>query len=178
MLCSRCVPYPLSIDKIRAPYLMEGQVEAAIYALKYRNLRAIAPTLGEFLAKWLESSRVPGGLLVPIPLHWRRHRVRGYNQSELLAKEMGKRIGLPVRTDLLVRTRDSAPQVSLSNPEDRTRNVEGSFQCKADVRGLRIILVDDVVTTGSTMSACALPLKAAGASSVWGVAIARTSYRV
>ena len=178
VLCSRCVLYPLSIDKIRAPYLMEGQVEAAIYALKYRNLRAIAPTLGELLAKWLESSRVPGDLLVPIPLHWRRHRVRGYNQSELLAKEMGKRSGLPVRTDLLVRTRDSAPQVSLSNPEDRARNVEGSFQCKADVRGLRIILVDDVVTTGSTMSACALPLKAAGASSVWGVAIARTSYRV
>ncbi len=77
----------------------------------------------------------------------------------------------------LARVRDSVPQVSLSSRPDRARNVEGGFRCVGDVRGARVVLVDDVVTTGSTMSACAEALKSAGARSVWGIALARQPYR-
>ena len=175
-LCGECAAAPPAIDGIRAPYLMEGALREGIHALKYRNLRAATPTLGGLLGRWLQSSRIPGELLVPVPLHKRRMRDRGYNQSALLAKEVANRTGLPVAQDVLVRTKDTPPQVSLSHTE-RVRNVEGSFACVGNVRGKRIILVDDVVTTGSTMSACGTSLRAGGASSVWGVALAREGHR-
>ena len=82
-------------------------------------------------------------------------------------------MGLPVMEDILVRTRDTPPQVSLSSHEERARNVEGSFVCTGKAQGLKFLLVDDVVTTGSTVSACASALKAGGATSVWGMALAR-----
>ncbi len=110
--------------------------------------------------------------MVPVPLHKRRLRMRGYNQSALLAKEVARRTGLAVAEELIVRTRDTQPQVSLSH-EERIRNVEGSFGCNGGAYGGNFILVDDVVTTGSTLLACATALKASGASSVWGIALAR-----
>ena len=164
---------PLSIRGIRAPYLMEGAVREAVHALKYRGVRAVAPALGEHMARWFEQTGVRGDLIVPVPLHKRRLRDRGYNQSSLLARELSKRTGLPVGEDVLERTRDTLPQVSLSSRVERARNVEGSFRCIGEVAGRKILLVDDVVTTGSTMSACASALSAAGAGSVWGLALAR-----
>ena len=151
---------------------MDGTVREAIHSLKYRNLRAVAPILGQLLARYMESVTVPGAVLVPVPLHKRRLRDRGYNQSELLAKEVGKRMCLPVMDALIIRTRNTPPQVSLSL-EERMRNVEGSFACVGNAQGQRFIVVDDVVTTGSTVSACAAVLKAGGAESAWGLALAR-----
>lgn len=153
--------------------MLEGVVRDAIHDLKYRNLRAAAPCLGRLLARWLESARVPGEVLVPVPLHRRRLRERGYNQSAMLAREVGKATGLPLVEGALLRVRDSVPQVSLSSRQERARNVDGSFRCGPRMDGAGIILVDDVVTTGSTMSACAEALKSAGASAVWGIALAR-----
>ena len=107
---------------------MESAIREAIHGLKYRNLRAAAASLGEILSSWLEANPLPGDALIPVPLHKRRLRGRGYNQSALLAKEVGKRTCLPVMDDLLIRTRDTRPQISLSR-EDRSLNVEGSFEC-------------------------------------------------
>ena len=171
-LCRLCATKLPAIDGIRAPFLMEGTLREAIHSLKYRNLRAAAPTLGQLLAQYMESITVLGDVLVPVPLHKRRLRDRGYNQSELLAKEVGKRMCLPVMEALIIRTRNTPPQVSLSW-EDRIQNVEGSFACVGNAQGQRLIVVDDVVTTGSTVSACAAVLKAGGAESVWGLALAR-----
>ena len=170
--CSACRHSLPATDGIRAPYLMEGAIRRGILDLKYRNLRSAAPTLGRLLGQWLGSNRVPGEALVPVPLHRRRMRDRGYNQSALLAKELGMLIQMPVAPGVLVRTRDTPPQVSLPR-EERIRNVEGSFACPEKVDGQSFILVDDVVTTGSTLSACAAALKASGANSVWGIALAR-----
>ena len=175
-LCSQCATAPPALDGIRAPFLMEGAIREAVHSLKYRNLRAAAPTLGRLLAQWLKSTPLSGEVLVPVPLHKRRLRVRGYNQSALLAKEVAKSTGLPMKEDLLIRTRDTPPQVSLSLQE-RIGNVEGSFELARDGRGLKIILVDDVVTTGSTLSACGTALRAGGADSVWGLALAREGHR-
>ncbi len=151
---------------------MDGGVRDIVFDLKYRGIRALAPDMGELLARHLESSRLAADLIVPVPLHRRRERERGYNQAALLAYELGRRTGLPV-VPALGRTEDTPPQVAMVGLEKRRANIEGVFECVADVRDRRVLLIDDVVTTGSTMGACAAPLKAAGASKVWGLAFAR-----
>ena len=101
-----------------------------VHSLKYRNLRASAPDMGRLLAGYLESHPVPADLLVPVPLHWWRERERGYNQSELLARELSMRAGIPVEAGVLRRTRNTPPQVSIESHEERRRSVEGAFECR------------------------------------------------
>ncbi len=125
------------------------------------------------LAQHLASNPMPGNTRVPVPLHPRRLRSRGYNQAALLAHEIAKLTELRVGEGLLVRTKDTPPQVAATSRAQRRANVEGSFQCVGSTDGLRVILIDDVATTGSTLSACAAELRAAGALSVWGLALAR-----
>ena len=171
--CRWCSETPPAVDGIRSPFLMEGIVQEAIHALKYRGLRVLAPELGVLLSQYLESNPLPAELIVPVPLHRRRLRSRGYNQAALLAQELGKRSGLPVDDSLLVRSMDSPPQVAAADREQRRSNVSGSFQCVAAVPYRTILLIDDVATTGSTLSACAAALKDAGANQVWGLTLAR-----
>ena len=154
---------------------MEGTIRESIHRLKYNNLRAIAPTLGELLADFLASQQVPGQVLVPVPMHPRRERQRGYNQAHLLAKEAGSRLGIPVVPRILSRIGNTPPQAKSPGVEERRANVRGSFRCLHPflANGLEVILVDDVCTTGATLEACAMALKRAGAISVWGVTLAR-----
>ena len=170
--CSSCQEWPPPYDRITAPYLMDGGVRDIVFELKYRDIRALAPDVGELMAHHLESARLSPDVIVPVPLHRRRERERGYNQAMLLARELGKRTGLPVE-EALRRTEDTPPQVAMVGLDRRRANIEGAFECVADASGRRVLLVDDVVTTGSTMGACAAPLKTAGASRVWGLAFAR-----
>ena len=111
--------------------------------------------------------------LVPVPLHPRQLRRRGYNQAALLAKEVGRRLDIPVEETYLRRHRWSGPQVRVADYESRWANVAYAFQCDADVQGKTLLLVDDVMTTGSTMHSAASTLKAAGAESVWALTLAR-----
>ncbi len=113
-------------------------------------------------------------VLVPVPLHSRRLRERGYNQSALLAAEVGKRNCLPVVADSLVRLRHTKAQVKTADAEERQRNLAGAFGCRnTKLAGKRVLVVDDVCTTGATLNSCATALRAAGATSVWGLALAR-----
>ena len=171
--CSWCQNFPPSYEAIAAPYLMDGAVRDLVHSLKYENLRASAPDMGRLMARNLARRQISADVLAPVPLHRRRERQRGYNQSLLLAREIAVATGVPARDGLLVRTLDTPPQVSMSGHEKRRRNIEGAFECAGDVSGLKVLLIDDVVTTGATMEACARPLKAAGARSVSGLAFAR-----
>jgi ComF family protein len=100
-------------------------------------------------------------------------RERGYNQSDLVAEELGKHIGLPVIEDCLVRVREAQPQVRAVDVEERRRNVADAFVCRDEsVSGKRIILIDDVCTSGATLESCAAALKNKGATSVWGLTLA------
>ena len=172
-LCRTCRADPLQIGGIRAPYRMEGAVRKAIHALKYQGVRAVAPTLGQLLASFLVREGLEGDLLVPVPLHSKRERQRGYNQSLLLAQAVGDATGLAVEPRALTRVTSVPSQVSLRAEERRT-NVAGGFRAKhGSVSGRRILVIDDVCTTGATLEACALSLKEAGAVSVWGLALAR-----
>ena len=173
--CPDCQENPPDIDGIRAPYLFEEPLRDAVHSLKYKGWKAAAPVLGGLLAGYLEHHKLPGHVLVPVPLHNRRLRSRGYNQSHLLAKEAGKLLELPVRDDLLKRANDSPPQVEARTREQRRANVAEIFVSTADVKGMSVLLVDDVATTGSTLFACAAALKEAGAASVWGLVLARDS---
>jgi ComF family protein len=146
----------------------------AVHELKYRNLKAISPCLAELLADYLMSNPMPGEVLVGVPLHPRRLRERGYNQSSLLARELGKRVALPVIEDSLIRVKQSRPQVRAVDVEERRRNVADAFACRDDkLGGKQVILIDDVCTSGATLESCAAALKDKGARSVWGLTLAR-----
>ena len=172
--CPACARTPLSIEGIRSPFLMEGLVRECVHHLKYRNLRALARPLGRLLADYLESSPLPADALVPVPLHRRRLRERGYNQAALLAREVARGTGLSLVDGSLVRRRDTPAQARSGSAAERRGNVEGAFACRdGRLKGKRVLLIDDVCTTGATLDACARALKEAGALSAWGLTLAR-----
>ncbi len=171
-LCRFCEDEPPKIDGIRSPFRFDGLVKDAIYQLKYKNLKAIAHPLAQLMSEYLEDNPLPSDVLVPVPLHQRRIRERGYNQCSLLAGELGGLISLPVVSDSLVRKVNTPPQTRMS-AEERKRNVSGAFSCGGRLRDKAVILIDDVSTTGATLESCAIALKEAGALSVWGFALAR-----
>jgi ComF family protein len=173
-LCPGCASWQATIDGIRAPFRFEGLVRTAIHQLKYRNLRALSKTLAGFLGDYLDASPLPAAVLVPVPIHDQRLRERGYNQSRLLAQELSKLSGLPLVADCLIRKRPAPPQARTGTVAERRSNVAGAFACRDQrLESEAVLLIDDVATSGATLDACAAALKEAGASSVWGLTLAR-----
>lgn len=172
-ICRWCGQSPPGFDSLRSPFRFEGPVRDAIHRLKYKGERASAGLLAGLMAEYLKGSPVPADALVPTPLHPLRLRSRGYNQSALLAREIGKRLNLSVREDLLIRVRNPRPQVEAQSQQERRDNVADNFACQTDAAGLTLLLIDDVATTGSTLSECATALKAAGAARVHALTLAR-----
>ena len=117
----------------------------------------------------------PVDVIVPVPLHPSRLHERGYNQAELIAKPLARKLRLPLGPYLLVRTRPRPPRLLLSRREERWLTVRGAYEMRkgARVDNLRVLLIDDVFTTGATLDACARVLKKAGAKSVIGLTVAR-----
>jgi len=153
--------------------LYAGPLAAAVRALKYQNRRGLARPLADLLVLGPLSDLPAPGVIVPVPLHPSRQRLRGYNQSALLAAELGTRLGVRDFPGALIRVRPTAPQVGL-DAAARRENVRDAFRCPdpAVVRGLTVWLVDDVVTTGATVTEAARVLRRAGARQVWAVAVA------
>jgi len=173
ILCANCVSWPAAIDGIRSPFQFHGVMRKAIHQLKYGNLRAIAEPLAGLLSNCLTNHCLPSEVLVPVPLHSKRLRERGYNQSELLARELAKLTGLPVVDGYLVRERLAPPQAKTQNVKERRENVAGAFTCRDHwLKDSQVLLVDDVTTSGATLDSCAAALKGAGAATVWGLVLA------
>ena len=163
----------MDIDGIRSPFRFDGAIRQAIHQLKYRNLRALAQPLAKLLSDYLTNNAVPGEILVPVPLHQKRLRERGYNQSSLLAHELGRLTDLPVVDDCLIRQRHAFPQTKASTMDERWSNVGGAFACRDHrLRGNPVLLIDGVSTSGATLDACTVVLKAGGATMVWGLVLA------
>ena len=155
-------------------FRFEGLAREAVHQLKYKNIRCLAAPLAGEMACYLGHNPLPADLIIPVPLHLKRLRERGYNQSELVAAQLGTVLGLEVDHTSLKRVLDTRPQVSMARAVHRRKNMAGAFQCQEGTVHLRrILLIDDVATSGATISNCALSLKKAGASSVWGLTIAR-----
>jgi len=177
MLCQNCRHRPGLIDGIRSPFRFEEGIRKAVHELKYKHLRALSFCLAELLAEYLEKHNLPGEILVSVPLHPRRLRERGYNQSLLISTDLGKLIAMPVLDSCLARVKEVQPQVKTATVEERWSNVINAFTCHNDeVNGKRVILIDDVCTSGATLESCAVALKEQGAVSVWGLTIARETY--
>jgi ComF family protein len=153
-----------------------GSLRVVIHELKYRGRRRAATQLADRLDRDPRVRQVMSGadVLVPVPLHPRRRRERGFNQAELLAAELGRRAALPMSAGTLVRRTDTASQAGLSAARRRA-NVAGAFAVRhrSRVSGRVIVLIDDVYTTGATARACARALRAAGAAEVRLVTVAR-----
>jgi ComF family protein len=173
ILCDDCRDTPAPIDGIRAPFIFEGIVRQAVHELKYRNLRALAPTMAGWLYDYLVENPIPADVLVPVPLHQKRLRDRGYNQSALLAIELGKLSGLPVAEKGLIRRHYAAPQARSAGINERQKNVADAFSCPDNrFQEKRVLLIDDVSTSGATLNACAASLKVGGVAQVWGLVMA------
>jgi ComF family protein len=158
---------------VRAAFAYQGAARTAVLTLKFKSGRYLAPLMGELLRAQLAARPVQADVVVPVPLAPRRLQQRGFNQARLLADEIAGAVRGSVLPDALSRT-DRPAQQTLPAAE-RLMNLQGAFTCPraADVRNRRVLLVDDVVTTGSTLSACAEALADAGASRISGLAFAR-----
>lgn len=172
--CARCVRRPLPLTTIHAPYRFGAQLAAALRRLKFHGRRDVARTLAPLIRPALRRAAGDHDIVLPVPLHWRRAAVRGFNQSQLLLAHAGA--GLPLAAPVLRRPRATRPQPGLDRAA-RASNLAGAFVVPraygGTIEGRRVLVFDDVVTTGATMAACARALLEAGATSVAGFAVAR-----
>jgi len=154
----------------------EDELRELIHLFKYGRVQTLAKPLGRLLAVALPREQ-EFDMIVPMPLHWRKRWQRGFNQSALLASEIGRRANIPVKSALR-RIRPTAAQAGLTNAKRRL-NVSGAFRARkrAALAGKRVLLVDDVLTTGATAASCARALKIAGARQVTLLTLARVDRR-
>ncbi len=161
------------LDEVRviASGAHEGILQEAVQGLKYHGLRALAIPLGARVAQAVGSTGQPFDVVIAVPTPPQRLRMRGYNQAQLIAEVTAQRLGLPCLNDALIRVRETRSQVGLTRAE-RRQNVSGAFVADAEqVRGLRVLIVDDVCTTGATLAACASALREAHARAVMAATV-------
>lgn len=175
-LCFACRRGVYAFDCARSYGSYNDEMARAISLLKYDRVTRLggwfASRLEEVISR--EAQLFAADVVVPVPLHPARRRERGYNQAELIARPLAKKLHLPLRAYLLVRTKPRPPRLLLSRRE-RWESVRGAYEMRkgAQVDKLRVLLIDDVCTTGATLDACARALKRAGAKSVIGLTVAR-----
>ena len=164
-----------SLSRLRSAVAYEGPAEAAIHRFKYEGWRRLAAPLAQLVAERLVVEGLGARCVVPVPLHRERLRQRGFNQADLLARELRRRLVIFEPGGKLVRTRPTPPQVG----HDRLRrfeNVRDAFEWHGpDLSGEAMLLIDDVATTGATLDSCAKALHDAGSGAVTGVSVARVT---
>ena len=168
--CERCDAWGDAIDHARSAFQYEGAIRTMIHLMKYDGQRARAEWCGGALATIVCLHDSPIDVLVPVPLHRAKERARGFNQSWLIARHLATHVEIEA-VDALVRIRETRSQVQLDAGQ-RRENVRGAFVARRQLRGMRVLLVDDVLTTGSTLVECALACRKAGAESVCAVTVA------
>ena len=172
-LCSDCRRRRRSFRRSAAAFGYNEAARESVARFKYHGRQSYARTYAEeiWALRKEEILSFRADALIPVPIHRARLLKRGYNQAELLAEELSKLSGIPLRRDVLFRLKKTAAQKALS-PEARVRNLSGAFSVKGPVKGLRtVILVDDIFTTGATLEACTRVLLAAGIRTVYGVTL-------
>ena len=174
--CPTCVADPPPYDYARSAAIFEGALREALHALKFSGKRALARPLGDLAAEHCVATLVEKiEAVVPVPLAREREHERGFNQAELLARRVARRLGVPARPRWLVRVRATRPQSDLAAAERRA-NVRGAFRAGPDVAGRHVLVVDDVLTTGATLGECAQALRAGGARRVGVLTVARVPH--
>jgi ComF family protein len=172
-VCLACRRVPPAFDQALSVGYFEGSLREAIHQFKYRPCRSLGRPLGEWMATKVRLvSDID--IILPVPLHSKRLKERGFNQALLLAYQMSETYHIPLSCDNLYRVRRTRPQVELTG-EERIKNVAGAFALRrpGDITDRRVIIVDDVFTTGATMNECAAVLKKSGAARVTALTLAR-----
>jgi ComF family protein len=172
--CTSCRHSVSPLNQMRAPLYYGEPTSSLIHQFKYEGYYSLAGRFADLMAGSWPEWDTPPDLIVPIPLHKKRQRRRGYNQSALLARPLAQVRGLDYNDGILLRVRHTVPQVGLG-PEERMLNVHEAFEATGDVQGRHILLIDDVLTTGATMRSAAGTLKSKGAASVSAYCLARVS---
>jgi ComF family protein len=171
--CRGCIEEPPAFVWARAAAHYAGPLRDALHAFKFGRKRALARPLAELVLEQYEADVARGfAALVPVPLAAEREHERGFNQAELLADWLARSLGVPVKSRWLSRTRATPPQSELGATARRA-NVRGAFTAAPAVRGLDVIVVDDVFTTGATVAECCRALRTAGARRVGVLTVAR-----
>lgn len=170
--CASCLQHPPAFARARVPFVYAFPVNRLLHRLKYQDVRCHARLLGELAGRTLRRVRRLPQAIVPVPLHRRRLRTRGFNQAEEIAAFVGRASGVPIRRTLCVRCRDTPPLWPLSATE-RRKLLAGAFDC-AERPPARVAVFDDILTTGATADALARVLLRAGAQEVEVWAIARS----
>ena len=165
---SRPTTPPLHGLLATAPH--SGLLQTYVQQLKYEQATQLAVPLGRRLAHCIHRADVTFDTVIAVPLHVHRERERGYNQSKLLAQVVAKLLGKTDSSAQVVRSQDTRPQVGL-NRAQRQVNVDGAFRASTSLQGQRVVLIDDVYTTGATLQACANALAAVGVASVYGLTV-------
>lgn len=176
LLSMQAIADPPAYHRARAVVRYDGVARTLVHALKYGDRLELAPAMGRWMAASGKELLDGADAVVPVPLHWRRLWARRFNQSAALAKVIAREAELPIIDDGLRRVKATAQQVGLSQAE-RARNVQGAFRVAPASRhlivGRRVVLVDDVLTSGATADACARALLRAGATQVDALVFAR-----
>ncbi len=171
--CADCIRKEHEYIRGRALYEYESAA-LSIYRFKYGGRREYAPFYGEQVAEYLGDfvRSIQPDALIPIPLHKKRKNARGYNQAELLAQAIGEGLGVPVYTEILVREKNTAP-LKYENPEERQNNLKKAFNIRQnDVKLEKVVLIDDIYTTGCTIDEAARTLKTVGVKEIYFIALA------
>jgi ComF family protein len=176
ILSMQAIADPPAYDRARAAVRYDDVARMLVHQLKYQDRTDLAPTMGRWMARAGQELLAGADILVPVPLHWRRAFSRRFNQSGALARAISRASGVPVSRDALRRVRPTEHQIGLSRTE-RASNVQGAFQVgaerRAEIQGRRVVLVDDVLTSGATTDACARALLRAKAATVDVLVFAR-----
>ncbi len=175
-ICKSKISYLKPSAFVHSVGIYEDPLSKAIIKFKYKKKTAMSRPLGELMAKYIknfvDTSRLD--FFTPVPLHHKRYHERGFNQSDLLCQELSRHFGIPTLSGLLHRVRETKPQFDL-HPKERFKNVMGAFAVSGDryIKGKKLMLVDDIYTTGSTVSECTRVLKESGAEQVHILTLSR-----
>jgi ComF family protein len=176
MLSMEAIANPPAYARARAAVRYDDVARTLVHALKYQDRTDLAPAMGRWMARAGRELLKEADVLVPVPLHWRRAWGRRYNQSGALARIIERQSGVKLSTEALKRIRPTQQQIGLSRPQ-RASNVQGAFKVAAErqseIAGRRVVLIDDVLTSGATLDACARALLRAKAASVDALVFAR-----
>ena len=178
-----CLSNPYSGDPIPSmplymPFKYEGFFKGAVASIKFKRNKDLASYLGSILGKIAKEDKIEADMIIPIPLSYERHRERGFNQAEVIAREVSQELHLPLGKDVLIRIRDTLRQSELKMDDSRASNIKDAFSINPDrdIRGNRILIADDVATTGHTLHEAGELLMREGAASVAGIVLCGNRY--